>query len=85
MLMAEPAQPQINEARCIRCGDCVAACPYGAVSLSPAGQLILREDLCRYCGDCEEICPVGAIALPYDIIMADTQSEEDGTWSRGVL
>ncbi len=61
--------PQINRQLCTRCGDCMAACPGGALSMSVAGEVELDLERCAYCADCEDVCPVGAITLPFDIVI----------------
>jgi formate hydrogenlyase subunit 6/NADH:ubiquinone oxidoreductase subunit I len=58
--------PEIDLTLCTLCGDCVAACPHGAVEIV-GDRLVLDEERCVYCGDCEDLCPMGAIALPYEI------------------
>ena len=35
----------INEAKCVRCLDCMNACPFGAIQVSPVGEM-LKCDLC---------------------------------------
>ena len=77
---SERVMPEINAAICTLCGRCVAECPQGAASLV-GGRVVLDEERCVYCGDCEGLCPVGAIALPYDIVLDETQRTEarDGT------
>jgi pyruvate formate lyase activating enzyme len=49
------------EERCIRCGDCVRACPRGALHLDR--QLIHDPDLCQRCGECVNACPTAARQL----------------------
>ncbi|MCD6520563.1 MAG: 4Fe-4S binding protein [Anaerolineae bacterium] len=68
--------PEINSELCVRCGDCLSACPEGALSLGEEG-IILDEEKCAYCGDCEDICPTGAIALPFAIVLAPLEDEEE--------
>lgn len=47
--------------RCIRCGDCVRACPHGALLLDEG---VLRDaDRCQQCGACVDACPAGAHQL----------------------
>ena len=49
------------EGRCLRCGDCVQACPHGALSLD---QMPLHNPaLCQRCGDCVRACSTGARRL----------------------
>ena len=45
------------EERCLRCGDCQAACPQHAIAVNG----FLRTDAtCRRCGHCAEVCPADA-------------------------
>ena len=58
-------------ARCIKCGQCVDACPYDTLSLATAGSgipigtpyFIPRETPCYMCEDipCVPVCPTGAL------------------------
>ncbi|MGB9722794.1 MAG: ATP-binding protein [Chloroflexia bacterium] len=63
--------PIILEERCTGCGDCVEACPTGALELRGRRAVLARPEDCRYCADCETICPQGAIALPFEIVFGD--------------
>lgn len=49
---------------CLGLGDCVAACPFGAMSL-PEGETLPQVDLekCTGCGKCFEACPRGIPAI----------------------
>jgi Fe-S-cluster-containing hydrogenase component 2 len=49
---------------CSACGECVEACPYGAVHIPAGGELALMCDLCRGQPACVPACLYGA--LRYD-------------------
>jgi len=48
--------------RCILCGDCVDACPNGAISFNGKSLTISRR-LCQACGTCVPACPAGALEV----------------------
>ena len=58
----EGQSPQPNlmffENRCLNCGDCIKACPHGAI-LGLDGA-IRTTSACQVCGVCAEACPSGA-------------------------
>lgn len=64
--------PEINLARCTRCGLCAAHCPTQAVAMTDAGPVIARPEACTYCTDCEAACPQAAIRCPFEIVWAGT-------------
>lgn len=49
--------------RCKRCGDCVDACPPGAMTLSEEEGIKIDRELCTNCGECAEACPNQALEL----------------------
>lgn len=49
--------------RCARCGDCVKACAYGALSQNNLGEVVADRYRCTLCGDCQRACSREAIQL----------------------
>lgn len=49
---------------CTGCGDCVDACPFGALSVH--GTAVVDAAKCMGCGICESRCPSGALSLTRD-------------------
>jgi len=50
-----------NKLKCAGCGNCLKACPHGAVIAQPDGILLDRER-CVRCGACVEHCGPGALS-----------------------
>lgn len=48
-----------DRGRCLGCGECVAACPAGALSLTDAG-VTTDASRCRGQGECADVCPAEA-------------------------
>ena len=46
---------RIIEDRCVGCGLCVGACPFGAISIED-GKAVIDYDKCTICGACASIC-----------------------------
>lgn len=64
------ALPEIDAERCDGCGDCVEACPQGALALEDGKAVMARPADCDYCADCEAVCPPDAIRCPFEIVLA---------------
>lgn len=48
--------------KCVGCGQCVGACPFGVVAMDGALAKI-DMDQCKYCGACVKACPADAIEM----------------------
>ncbi len=51
----------INEDRCIKCGSCQAACPFGNIFISRKDKGVFKCDLCGGDPKCAQFCPTAAI------------------------
>jgi ferredoxin len=63
-----------TEGLCTFCGDCVSACPYGALTGEVQGksyEIVYSYERCMGCGACESVCEVGAIRLVRDTKKGD--------------
>jgi len=77
---------------CIKCGQCVQACPYDMLHLAKPGDnkpmgtpyFIPRESPCRMCTDipCVPVCPTGALDVKSVSKMEEGKSELDITKAR---
>lgn len=48
---------------CLGLGDCVKACQFGAIQMSPEGMPVVDEEKCVACGNCVKACPRGIIEV----------------------
>lgn len=56
--------PIVDQTKCVKCGQCVRECPYGALKRNQDGCPEVNTEKCRSCGTCQGGCPLTAIAFP---------------------
>jgi heterodisulfide reductase subunit A len=62
----DPLAAEVDELLCGRCGVCVSACAFGAVTFSrESGRARVEPLHCRGCGVCAAGCPTGAARAPH--------------------
>ncbi|MBW6490524.1 MAG: glycyl-radical enzyme activating protein [Lentimicrobium sp.] len=59
-----------TQSKCIRCGSCVVACEYNAISLSADG-IDIDPKRCIMCGKCCDSCPSLALEMSGKIMSVD--------------
>lgn len=52
---------EIDQSKCIQCGDCAESCPVEAI-LEEDGKYTIDADACLSCGVCTGSCPQEAIS-----------------------
>jgi Fe-S-cluster-containing hydrogenase component 2 len=71
---------RVNEAACTGCGDCVQACPVGAIVLTD-GLARIDQAVCAECASCASACPQGAIVIALAPVAAQTAIRPTATLS----
>jgi heterodisulfide reductase subunit A len=62
----EPLIAQVDIDKCTWCGECLKACPYGAIDKIICGEkevAMVIASLCKGEGACVPVCPMEAIAV----------------------
>ena len=60
----DPEVAVVTAARCDACGECIASCPFEAISLhGDGGRALIDPSACKGCGGCVPVCPKDAIDL----------------------
>ncbi|MBN2482637.1 MAG: electron transfer flavoprotein subunit alpha [Candidatus Omnitrophica bacterium] len=76
--MSEKGIKVINE-KCVGCGVCVKACPFGAITL--ANKIaVIDLNTCTLCGACREACSFDAIEIFKPQIVRTDVSGYQGVW-----
>jgi heterodisulfide reductase subunit A len=56
-----PTVAEVDQDKCVGCGECIPTCPYTAIARSADGKAEINPVLCQGCGTCVATCPSGAI------------------------
>ena len=69
---------------CIGFGNCVRACPFGALSMGADGLPIVDKEVCTGCGKCVSTCPQSILALQsFEApVQVDCSSHDKGAVAR---
>lgn len=70
----------ISSEKCVGCGACQGACPFGAIEVKEA-KAVVNEEACRLCGSCVSACPVSAIVMQKEEKKSAVNKDEyRGVW-----
>jgi len=59
---------QVNQEKCMGCGQCIDVCPANAISMVN-GIASIETNLCKECGICVQACP-------YEAVYSESQSQQ---------
>jgi len=54
---------EINNEKCINCGECIEVCPMGIFELQDEMVVAVDQEDCIGCESCVDACEQGAIAI----------------------
>ncbi|HUN55018.1 MAG TPA: electron transfer flavoprotein subunit alpha [Smithella sp.] len=70
---------EVDNDKCVGCGNCVDVCPFGALSLD--GDKVVVNDKCTDCGACIDACPTMALSLPQrPAVKTEDTGQYSGVW-----
>jgi NAD-dependent dihydropyrimidine dehydrogenase PreA subunit len=56
-------KPEVDEDKCVGCGECVDICPVGVLELQDEKAVPVNAEECIGCESCVEVCEQGAITV----------------------